>query len=88
MVIYSLLSYTELPCKISLPFCGLGLGGGGCVGFVRRTGKKNSCLCSRDGRRLSNNVLKVDFSIGHIFAKNRTQAKAIIHGFFMIWDQN
>ena len=30
---------------------------------------------------LSNNVLKVDFNVGHIFAKNRTQPKAIIHVF-------
>jgi len=26
---------------------------------------------------LSNDVLKVDFNVGHIFAKNRTQAKAL-----------
>ena len=34
---------------------------------------------------LSNDVLKVDFNVGHIFAKNRTQAKAIIHGFSWFW---
>ena len=34
---------------------------------------------------LSNDVLNMDFNVGHIFAKNRTQAKAIIHGFSWFW---
>ena len=29
----------------------------------------------------STDVLKMTFDIGHIFAKNRTRPKAIIHGF-------
>ena len=37
---------------------------------------------------LSNDVLKMVFDVGHIFAKNRTRPKAIIHGFFMILGQN
>jgi len=39
-------------------------------------------------KELSNNVLKVIIDDGHIFAKNGIQAKAIIHGFFMILGEN
>jgi len=42
-------------------------------------------------KNLSNDVLKVDFNVGHVFAKNGTQAKAInIYNpwFFMILGQN
>ena len=39
-------------------------------------------------KELSNNVLKVIIEDGHIFAKNRTQAKAIIHGFSRFLGQN
>ena len=35
--------------SVILPLHGRGLGGGGCVGRVRRTGKKKSFLCSREG---------------------------------------
>jgi len=36
-------------------------------------------------KNLSNDVLKVDFNVGHIFAKNCTEEKAIIHGFSWFW---
>ena len=36
-------------------------------------------------KHLSNDVLKVDFNVGHIFAKNCTRPKAIIHGFTWFW---
>ena len=39
-------------------------------------------------KELSNDVLKMISDLGHIFVKNRTQPKAIIHGFFMILGQN
>ena len=32
-------------------------------------------------KELSNDVLKMIFNVGHIFVKNRTRPKAIIHGF-------
>jgi len=36
-------------------------------------------------KELSNDVLKVIFIVGHIFAKNRIQPGAIIHGFSWLW---
>jgi len=39
-------------------------------------------------KELSNDVLKVIFDVVHIFAKICTQAKAIIHSFFMILGPN
>ena len=32
-------------------------------------------------KELSNDVLSMIFNVGHIFVKNCTQPKAIIHGF-------
>ena len=34
---------------------------------------------------LSNDILTVIFDAGHIFAKNRSQPEAIIHGFTWFW---
>ena len=37
---------------------------------------------------LSIDLLKQIFDVGHIFAKNRTQPKAIIHGFHDFWSNS
>ena len=36
-------------------------------------------------KELSNDALKVIVSLGHIFVKNRTRPKAIVHGFSSFW---
>ena len=47
-----------------------------------------NCTIVISMKNLSDDVLKVDFNVGHIFAKNHTQAKAITMVLFMILGQN